>query len=279
MKKIILSLAVIFSLFSCTPKDATAIDKCGESKEIQFQELSNQFEYKVKSKDFSVVIIDTQEKFEKEFNTILFCGTPPLATSISTPDFAKHTLVGVSSAEKEKWTYEAKIINVEENKCEIVVSYYEHELHFGHPFFFLEIEYENPSDFVLIPKTKKSIVFKKVDFTIQDKIVGEWAWQHTTGGLAGVDETPYSTGKYKSIKITKSGNIIFFTDGIETAKMKYEIKKGISILDHQEHDMLVYGNINRVLDLPQSSKFGDLGINDNVYDGFNYTYSRIIINF
>jgi hypothetical protein len=276
MKKVILSLAIILSLFSCTPKETTAIEKCGETKDVSFVKLSNQYEYKVKSKEGITVIVDTQEKFETLFDVFLFCGGKPDVNAPSTPDFAKHTLIGVVLPEKEQYTMEAAIIDVVENNCEIEVSYYEHEL--KDIFKPLDVNVkENPTDFVLIPKTKKPIVFKKVDMTPQLQILGSWSWMQTTGGLAGVHENQYTTGESRAVKITKS-EIIFYTNNKEVSRSKYEIKKGISILDKKEHDFLVYNGINHVFTLP-ASKFGELSISDDVFDGFTSIYYKIYFAF
>jgi hypothetical protein len=272
MKKLILSLAIVLSLFSCTPKETTAIEKCGETKDVSFVKLSNQYEYKVKSKEGTTVIVDTPEKLEALFNTNLFCGGEPDLNAPSTPDFAKHTLIGVVLSEKEQYTMEATIIDVVENNCDIEVSYYEHELKAVPLPIEVEIQKENPTDFVLIPKTKKPIVFKKVVMTPQLQILGFWSWMQTTGGLAGVHEDQYTTGESRAVKITKS-QIIFYTNNKEVSRTEYEIKKGISILDKKEHDFLVYNGINHVLTLPVN-KFGELSISDDVFDGFTSIYYR-----
>jgi hypothetical protein len=274
MKKTILILTVVLSLFSCSKKEVTT-ETCGEFKEILFNEVSPLYRYAIKEKDFTTVIVDTKEKFETLFVSLAFSQKSLLPSPI-TPDFLKLTLLGVVMSEKELLSYEVKITNVVENNCEIVVSYYEHELTDNiKP---LPIVKENPSDFVLIPKTKKPIVFKKVDFIPKNRILGTWSWYQTTGGIAGIDETPINTNQTRAVVFTQSGNVIFYINGKETINQKYEIKKEISILDKKEHYILVYGNMNHVVYLPLN-KFGSLIIADDVFDGFTSKYNRSILNF
>jgi hypothetical protein len=276
MKKLILILTVAFSLFSCSKKEVTT-ETCGESKEISFNELSSLYRYTIKEKDFTTIVVNTKEKFETLFVSLAFSQRSLPPTPI-TPDFSKLTLLGVVVAEKELLSYEVKITNVVENNCEIVVSYYEHELTDNVKPLPIDVVKENPSHFILIPKNQKPIVFKRIDFIPKNQILGTWSWYQTTGGIAGIDETPINTNQTRSVVFTQSGNVIFYTNGKETANHKYEIKKGISILDHKEHDLLVYANMNHVVYLPLN-KYGSLIIADDVVDGFTSKYNRSTINF
>jgi hypothetical protein len=277
MKKLILILTVVSGLFSCSKKEVTTTETCGESKEISFNELSSLYRYTIKGKDFTTVIVNTREKFETLFVSLAFSQRSLPPTPI-TPDFSKLTLLGVVVAEKGLQSYEVKIANVVENNCNIVVSYYEHELIDNVKPLPIDVVKENPSHFILIPKNQKPIVYKRIDFIPKNQILGTWSWYQTTGGIAGVDETPINTNQTRSVVFTQSGNIIFYTNGKETANHKYEIKKGVSILDNKEHDILVYANMNHVVYLP-SNKFGPLIIVDDVVDGFASKYNRSTLNF
>lgn len=76
---------------------------------------------------------------------------------------------------------------------------------------------------------------------IQNIILKTWSWEKSVGGSNNpYTSTPKSTGYHKKIVFTVEGRIITFKDNVEIRNSTYEIKKGISVIDHLEHTIITF---------------------------------------
>ena len=106
----------------------------------------------------------------------------------------------------------------------------------------------------------------------EDQIIGKWEWIRTTGGLAGVDETPLSTGK--TLQINFESNGAFVWGPLEDASIT-----GMYYLDTV---MTIFSSIPLpVINLDSNLIFeykfwgnDSLDLSENYYDGFNYSFVR-----
>lgn len=73
------------------------------------------------------------------------------------------------------------------------------------------------------------------------KLIGRWNWIQTSGGLAGIIETPASTGKTAFIEIS-STSIKRYENGVLLGERNYSIDKGQSIYSNEDTFIINYDN-------------------------------------
>jgi hypothetical protein len=104
------------------------------------------------------------------------------------------------------------------------------------------------------------------------QITGTWEWVSTTGGIAGINETPQSTGMEKML-IINDEFIFYYENGDLVRQSAYKIVEAPSIYSS--------GTVKQVeiegSSIRQSFLAGDLTLvmRDEVYDGFEHTYIRL----
>jgi hypothetical protein len=109
---------------------------------------------------------------------------------------------------------------------------------------------------------------------IPSDLYGTWNWLYTTGGYAGINITPFTTGESKKIELTATGYYKYFVNDIIQSENKFHIEKSTSIYSH--HDtvlMLVTGN-----GINQSFRFrtpDTLTLYEEAFDGFVHHYARL----
>lgn len=97
--------------------------------------------------------------------------------STDTPiDFSKDMLVGIMAGLKTTNGYSIKITTIVENKCEILINYYEKAPQPGET---IVSAPSYPSDFILIPRTSKVILFNKNTEVTDNIVVGSFSKQCT----------------------------------------------------------------------------------------------------
>jgi hypothetical protein len=102
-------------------------------------------------------------------------------------------------------------------------------------------------------------------------IFGVWTWTRSTGGIAGVDRTPENSGERWSVEFRKDGTYREVRNGVER-NGRFTIEKRQSIFDHEMRPALVIeGRIDAIIARPGADQ---LGLSDNVYDGFNSTFTK-----
>jgi len=102
-------------------------------------------------------------------------------------------------------------------------------------------------------------------------IVGNWNWVSTSGGLAGVYETPENTGKIIFVEFGPEGIFRMMIDGQMVRECKYTISNGANTEDAMQQVMYSDSTMS------QTIYFKDLGyliLTDMVSDGFTYEYKR-----
>ena len=73
------------------------------------------------------------------------------------------------------------------------------------------------------------------------QIINTWMWEKTIGGENNpYVSTPKTIGFNKKIVFTSDGKIITYKDNVEIRNSTYEIKKGISIFDQSESDLISF---------------------------------------
>ncbi|MEL1254856.1 hypothetical protein AAEO57_13780 [Flavobacterium sp. DGU38] len=73
------------------------------------------------------------------------------------------------------------------------------------------------------------------------KIINTWIWEKTIGGESNpYISTPKTTGFNKKIVFTPDGKIITYKDGVEIRNSSYEIKKGVSVFDQSEQELISF---------------------------------------
>ncbi|MDC9721667.1 MAG: hypothetical protein PSN34_02685 [Urechidicola sp.] len=109
------------------------------------------------------------------------------------------------------------------------------------------------------------------DSNINSKLIGEWNWIETSGGIGGWYYTPESTGEERSIIITN--NIIKkYVDGELVAELNYTIDQVNSPYGGYD-DLIIYEN--EIFDQRIVLDGNDLILYDyNVSDGFQSEYQR-----
>ena len=100
-----------------------------------------------------------------------------------------------------------------------------------------------------------------------------WEWVQSSGGIAGVVQTPQSEGYTRAIDFTENGFFTVFQDNAVVISSTYTIIRAQSILDNQQYDMIVFDNTLLESAILQLS--GDtLTLREEVFDGFTHTYRR-----
>lgn len=110
---------------------------------------------------------------------------------------------------------------------------------------------------------------------VEKELAGTWQWVSTDGGLAGhIHETPASTGKNVSLKITTDGKYSIITNGVSTSEGTYVLEKGKCIHDHTNKTVINFSSsaINDLMiEKVDSTK---LKLTDENYDGTETLYER-----
>jgi len=73
------------------------------------------------------------------------------------------------------------------------------------------------------------------------QLIGNWVWVQSTGGIAGVTNTPESTGNNRRIEIT-STLVSNFLNGELQSESAYAITTEESMILEGTYEMLVYEN-------------------------------------
>ena len=108
--------------------------------------------------------------------------------------------------------------------------------------------------------------------TLSSDLTGTWEWVHTTGGIAGVNQTPASVGYTYRVTYTKEGHYLQYDkDGKLQYDYLYETSRSTSIMDNKEHNMLT---LNASTTFSYEVRNDSLFLNQEAYDGFNVTFVR-----
>jgi len=197
MKKLILGLFVAFGFSACSLNDGNNYVDCGANTVVNFTGFPFLCNYSVKSQpnNPAAVIIASQEKMDEYFTK--HANNCPVASDPNI-DFTKEYLVGLFAGAKPTSGYDIVISSIVENNCEIVVNYYEKAPAVGGN---VTQAPTYPSDFVLIPKTTKGMIFNKTVESADNMIIGSFYNQCT-----GADcQKFYQINDYNTLKFLNVG--------------------------------------------------------------------------
>lgn len=165
-----LSLFIAFGFSACSLSNDDLNVDCGASQDKAFTGFPLLCSYSVNTlpTNPTALLIASDDRmktyFTKRENSCPNYTDTPI-------DFSKEILVGIFAGLKPTNGYSIKMTTIEENKCEILINYYEKAPQAGET---LVAAPSYPSDFILIPRTSKTILFNKVtegNATITDNIV------------------------------------------------------------------------------------------------------------
>lgn len=175
MKKLILSLFIAFGFSACSLNNEDMNVVCGASEDLAFTGIPILCNYNVKSLPTNAVAYFAGS--EERFNTYFTKRENGCPNANVTPiDFTKDLLVGVFAGLKPTSGYKIKMTSIVQNKCEIVINYYEKGPDTGEV---ITPGATYPSDFILIPRTSKTIIFNKVSESADNLIIGSFKNQCT----------------------------------------------------------------------------------------------------
>lgn len=103
-------------------------------------------------------------------------------------------------------------------------------------------------------------------------LIGTWSWTETSGGIAGIHETPASTGKTIDLKFTSNGQYFYYTNGVISSEGTYKFSTQKSIVDGTNKKSIVF-SVDREMVIAKIDN-ENLELDDNVYDGFGSSYIR-----
>ncbi len=108
-------------------------------------------------------------------------------------------------------------------------------------------------------------------FPVNESIVGIWVWYGTSGGLAGVNETPGNTGETRKVVFEDNGNVTFYTNGEVTLSSTYTSATEKTIMAEDPLPVVKVEGISFIYaySFPSVDK---LKLQENVVDGFTFEY-------
>lgn len=165
-----LSLFIAFGFSACSLSNDDLNVDCGTNADLPFSGVPILCNYSVKTlpNNPSALIISSQEKmdlyFTKHENTCTVASDPVI-------DYSKYYLVALFAGVKPTNGYAIKITSITENNCEIIINFYEKGPQTGET---LTQTPTYPTDFILIPKTAKGILFNRTNESPDNIVIGNF---------------------------------------------------------------------------------------------------------
>nr|WP_315199589.1 protease complex subunit PrcB family protein [uncultured Flavobacterium sp.] len=186
MKRFILVALMALSFYSCTDSiDNEGAQNCGDVRNVAYENFVYCGQLKENPTKPIYILINSNEDLQKQFNACDSFG--PL------PDFTQKRVLGLLSGPRPSSGYNIKIQAVVENDCQILVEYSE-KVPGDNEMVTMAITY--PADYVVLPKSDKPILFRKVNPINDYAIVGTYY-----GYCTGADCYQfYKIENYKVIK-------------------------------------------------------------------------------
>lgn len=218
MKKLILSLFIAFGLSGCSLNNDDLVSDCGTDTNVAFTGFPLLCNYSVKTlpNNSTAYVLESQERMDTYFTKHENTCTVPSDPNI---DFSKNLLVGIFAGIKPTNGYLIKITSIIENNCQIKINFYEKAPAAG------ETVTQNPtypSDFILIPRTNKPIIFNKVNESADNIVIGAFGGVNFYSQLndfnilnfQNVATGNYDFGQYKYTVKTKRGEYTSFLKSV-----------------------------------------------------------------
>lgn len=112
----------------------------------------------------------------------------------------------------------------------------------------------------------------------KERLIGEWAWQYSTGGLLGQTLNPTTEGYEASILFQKNGLFTRYRDTTTQSTQYYWVEKGSSIFSSEAVYLLFVGSQDHLQVLSTYSIIFDgadnLELREECYDCFDNFYKR-----
>jgi hypothetical protein len=166
MKNLILMLFVVLPFYSCTDISDNNIEDCGKTTSVVYESFSYCGVLKENPKLPAFLIINSNEEVQKLFST---CQT----VDVALPDFTQKRILGLFAGAKPTGGYAIKIQSVVEDNCQIIVEYFEKEPQKDE---IVTTAITYPADYVLLPKSNKPILFKKVKEVVDYVVIGRYSF-------------------------------------------------------------------------------------------------------
>ena len=165
-----LGLFVAFGFSACSLNDGNNYVDCGSNTVVNFTgfPFSCNYSEKTLQNNPAAIVIGSQELMNKYFTK--HDNNCPVASNPDI-DFTKEYLVGIFAGAKPTSGYDIVISSIVENNCEIVVNYYEKAPVTGET---VTPSPTYPTDFVLIPKTTKGMIFNKTTESADNIVIGSF---------------------------------------------------------------------------------------------------------
>jgi hypothetical protein len=104
------------------------------------------------------------------------------------------------------------------------------------------------------------------------QIINTWMWEKTIGGESNpYISTPKTIGFNKKIVFTSEGKIVTYKDDVEIRNSTYEIKKGISVFDQSEKDLISFEGKTYIIEMIDNQ---NLIIRSNNSEGTRTIYKK-----
>lgn len=227
MKKLMLSLLIAFGINGCTMNNDDLNVDCGAITDLAFTGTPLLCSYSVKTNPTvpTYVLVSSDEKLTGFFTKRE--SSCPNSGDL-TIDFTKNSLIGLFAGLKNTTGYGIKITSIVENNCEILVNYYEKSPLPGEAITSIA---NYPSDFILIPRTAKAILFNKTTDSPDNIVLGSYLNQCTGGAdcrkfyqlndfnilkFQNVVANGFDFNQYKYTATTKKGDYTLFLKTVPT---------------------------------------------------------------
>jgi len=160
MKKIVLFVAIVMGITSCSLNSESDSISCGDTRNVAYKSFNTCNTLITETVASKAIIIDSQDKFNATFKPC----TPPVAI-----DFTKTSLVAIFAGQKPSGGYDIKVQAVVETDCEVLVSFYELAPKVGDV---VAPGTTYPKDVIAIPKTSKPVYLQRVWQNNEYAIIG-----------------------------------------------------------------------------------------------------------
>lgn len=104
-------------------------------------------------------------------------------------------------------------------------------------------------------------------------LTGEWQWLQSDGGIANlIHDTPASTGKKVTLRLTADWKYYYYTNDVLTEQGTYALETRTCIHDHGEKTLINFsGSPDQMVETMDGST---LQLSDEAYDGITSLYRK-----
>jgi len=192
-----LSLFIAFGFSACSLSNDDANVDCGLNKDLAFRGFPLLCNYSIKDQpnNPASLLANSEERmnyfFNKHENSCPVASDPKI-------DFTKDMLIGIFAGIKSTSGYSIKMTSIVENDCEIIINYYESGPQAGES---ITQTPTYPSDFILIPKSTKTILFNRTNENPDNIVVGTYNSQCTSNCQKFYQINDYNSLQFLDVKV------------------------------------------------------------------------------